>query len=94
MVKNLPAKTGDAGSTPGSGRFPGEGNGNPFQYSFLPGEFHGQRSLVVHRTEEFQGTLLAQRGGGWVVRESFPEGVVLAQRFERGMRIGQAKWSW
>ena len=26
---------GDAGSIPGSGRSPGEGNGNPFQYSFL-----------------------------------------------------------
>ena len=26
---------GDIGSIPGSGRFPGEGNGNPFQYSCL-----------------------------------------------------------
>ena len=26
---------GDLGSTPGSGRFPGEGNGNPLQYSCL-----------------------------------------------------------
>ena len=25
----------DAGSIPGSGRFPGEGNGNPLQYSCL-----------------------------------------------------------
>ena len=33
MVKNLP--TGGAGSTPGSGKFPGEGNGNPLQYSCL-----------------------------------------------------------
>ena len=30
------------GSIPGLGRSPGEGNGNP---DFLPGEFHGQRSL-------------------------------------------------
>ena len=35
MVKNLPANTGDAGSIPGSGRSPGEGNGNPLQYSYL-----------------------------------------------------------
>ena len=38
MVKNLPANEGDPGDTgwiPGSGRFPGEGNGNPFQYSCL-----------------------------------------------------------
>jgi len=27
-VKNLPANAGDAGSVPGLGRFPGEGNGN------------------------------------------------------------------
>ena len=26
---------GDLGSIPGSGRFPGEGNGNPLQYSCL-----------------------------------------------------------
>ena len=25
----------DAGSIPGSGRYPGEGHGNPFQYSYL-----------------------------------------------------------
>ena len=36
---------GDMGSIPGSGRSPGEGNGNPFPV-FLPGESHGQRSLV------------------------------------------------
>ena len=38
LVKNLPADTGDArdvGLIPQSGRSPGEGNGNPLQYSFL-----------------------------------------------------------
>ena len=35
VVKNLPANAGDTGSIPGWGRFPGEGNGNPFQYSCL-----------------------------------------------------------
>ena len=35
VVKNPPARTGDAGLTPGSGRSPGEGNGNPLQYSCL-----------------------------------------------------------
>ena len=29
VVKNSPAKAGDMGSIPGSGRSPGEGNGNP-----------------------------------------------------------------
>jgi len=38
VVKNLPAKagdTGDSGSISVSGRSPGEGNGNPLQYSCL-----------------------------------------------------------
>ena len=38
MAKNPPVNagdTGDVGSIPGSGRFPGEGNGNPLQYSCL-----------------------------------------------------------
>ena len=38
MVKNPPANAGDAGdlgSIPGSGRSPGEVNGNPLQYSCL-----------------------------------------------------------
>ena len=35
MVKNLPANAGDAGLIPGLGRYSGEGNGNPLQYSFL-----------------------------------------------------------
>ena len=35
VVKNLPAKAGDAGLIPGSGRFPGEGNHIPLQYSCL-----------------------------------------------------------
>ena len=33
MVKNSPANAGDMGSISGSGRSPGEGYGNPFQYS-------------------------------------------------------------
>ena len=35
VVKNLPGNAGDSGSIPGSGRFPGEGNGNILQYSCL-----------------------------------------------------------
>ena len=32
---------GDLGSIPGWGRFPGEGNGNPLQYSCLEGPMDG-----------------------------------------------------
>ena len=57
MVKNLPANTGDIRderSVPGSGSSPGGGNGS---LAFLPGESHGQRSLVdytVHRVAKNQ----------------------------------------
>ena len=34
-VKNPPANAGDVDSVPGSGRSPGERNGNPLQYSCL-----------------------------------------------------------
>ena len=33
MVKKSPANAGDMDSIPGSGRSPGEGNGNSLQYS-------------------------------------------------------------
>ena len=35
MVKNPSANAGDTGSITGSGRSPGEGNGNPLQHSYL-----------------------------------------------------------
>ena len=35
MVKNLPADAGDVRLIPGSGRSPGEGNGNPLQCACL-----------------------------------------------------------
>ena len=44
MVKNPPADAGDegdVGSIPGSGRSPGEGNGNPLQYACLRNPMDG-----------------------------------------------------
>ena len=43
--KESACNAGDAGSTPGSGRSPGEGSGNHFQYACLA-HSHGQRSLA------------------------------------------------
>ena len=45
VLKNLLANAKDMILTPGWGRSPGEGNGNPLQYSWS-GESHGQRSLA------------------------------------------------
>ena len=41
---------GDPGSIPGLGRSPGEGNGNPLQYSCLE-KSYGWRSLVGYRPQ-------------------------------------------
>ena len=50
MVKNSPASAGDWGSTRGSGRSPGEGNGNPLQYSCLKNPTdRGAWQATVHR---------------------------------------------
>ena len=47
---NLPANAGDAGLIPGSGRSPGEGNGNIFQYSCLGNPMdRGAWWATVHR---------------------------------------------
>ena len=48
MVKNLP-EIGDLGLIPGLGRFPGEGNGNPLQYSYLENPMgRGAWQATVH----------------------------------------------
>ena len=44
-VKNLPAKAGDTDSVPGLGKIPWRKKRQPIPV-FLPGESHGQRSLV------------------------------------------------
>ena len=49
-VKNPPANAGDVGSIPGSGRSPGEENGNPLQYSCLENPMgRGAWRATVHR---------------------------------------------
>ena len=52
VVKNLPANAGDSGdmgSIPGSGRFHGEGNGNPLEYSCLGNSMdRGAWQATVH----------------------------------------------
>ena len=55
VVKNLPANAGDLGSIPESGRSPGEGNGNPSQYSCLRNPMHrGAWQSAVHRVAKIR----------------------------------------
>ena len=47
--KDSVCNAGDPGSIPGLGRFPGEGNGNPFQYSCLENSIdRGDWQAIVH----------------------------------------------
>ena len=49
VVKNPPASAGDMGLASGSGRPPGEGNGNPLQYSCLGNPMdRGAWCAIVH----------------------------------------------
>ena len=58
VVKNLPANAGDAGSIPELGRFPGEGNGDPLQYSCLGNPMdRGAWWAIVHRVTKSQTPL-------------------------------------
>ena len=61
VVKNPPVNVGDLRDLrliPGSGRSPGEGNGNPFQYSFWeipwteePGGLHTVHKIAKTQTQ-------------------------------------------
>ena len=61
VVKNLPANAGDLkgrDSIPGSGRSPGVGNGNPFQYSCLKNTMdRGAWWAIVHGVPKSQTRL-------------------------------------
>ena len=62
MVKNPPANAGnvirDVGWIPGSGRSPGEGHGNPLQYSCLENPNDGGAwRAIVHRVTKIQTPL-------------------------------------
>ena len=55
MVKDLPANAGDMDSIPGSGRFPGEGDGNPLCYSYLGNHMdRGARRATFHGVAKSQ----------------------------------------
>ena len=70
VVKNPPARAGDVrdrGLIPGPGRSPGEGNGNPLQYSCLENPMSRvTRWAIIHRVARSRTRLMqlsaAQQG--------------------------------
>ena len=72
VVENPPANEGDAGSISGSGRAPGDGNGNPFQYSCLGNPIdRGAWRATVHGVAESDMTEATNTEPGSVL---FPKG--------------------
>ena len=52
-VKDPPASARDVDSTPGTGTSPGEGNGDPLQYSYLGNPMdRGPWLVAVHRVSK------------------------------------------
>ena len=55
VIKSPPTNAGDMGSVPGSGRSPGDGIGNPLQYSCLGNPMHkGTWQATVPRVTKSQ----------------------------------------
>ena len=58
VVKNLPDNAGDTGLIPGSGKFPGGGNGNSLQHSCLKNLMHREAwQAIVHGVTKSQTQL-------------------------------------
>ena len=71
--KESACNAGDPGSVPGSGRYPGEKNGYPFQYSCLENSMdRGSWGATVHGIGQDWGTnttyLKTRVQGTWLVR--------------------------
>ena len=77
-VKVSASNAGDLGSIPGSGRSPGEGNGNPLQYSCLENPMDGGAWwAIVHgvaksrtRLSDFTFTFTMCGCGSWTMKKA------------------------
>ena len=71
MVKNPPANagdSGDAGLIPRSGRSPGEGNGNPLQYSCLGNPMDRGATRIYTHTHTHTHTYTHTHTGYWEIK--------------------------
>ena len=70
VLKNLPANAGDAGSIPGMGRSPGEGNGNSLQCSCLANSMDREpwRATVHRVAKESNMTVVKQTKNPSLIR--------------------------
>ena len=73
--KESACSAGDTGLIPGLGRSPGEGNGNPLQYSCLgnPMDRRAWRVTVHGAAKESDVTKCLNNGNNWRIRGGFSE---------------------
>ena len=94
VVKNPPANAGDArdmGSIPGSGRSPGGGNGNQFQYSCLENPMdRGDWWATVHRVSKSWTRLTTPHINGgaeanplWIARDEHTPLTIILSGLQR-----------
>ena len=82
---------GDPGSIPGSGRSPGERNGNPLQYSCLPAPHHPKEGLK----ETFRTSLVAQMVKHLpIVRETWVQSLGQEDLLEKEMETHSIILAW
>ena len=80
LLKNPPANAGNSGSIPGSGRSPGEGNGNALQYSCLGNPMDRGACWVI-----VQGFAKSQtRLSTHTHRHAYSQGVIKVKRGHKG----------
>ena len=97
MVKNQPANAGYMGSIPGSGRSPGEGNGNPLQYPCLPTtKKKGLKEIFIRsnptsKERWLRGRRRAERSYSAIkVRRGGSEEIRLVQRKKQWLHFAEA----
>ena len=66
VAQKPPANAGAVGWIPGLGRCPGEGNGNPLQYSCLGNPMErGARQATVHGLAKRRNSLATKQQNNW-----------------------------
>ena len=89
VVNNPPAKARDSGSIPGLGRSPGEGNGNPLQYSCL--EIPWTEDPGRPQCMELQKSNLTATANPMFTFEFAWAGSLSASKFLHIQKLGSAK---
>ena len=69
-VKASSPNAGDPGSIPGSGRSPGEGNGNPLQYSCLENPMDEVHEVAKSQTRLSHFTTTMLRWESWTIKKA------------------------